>query len=96
MTTSRPDSRSIVPNPVSGPSTVLRYGLPRSGPVELAIYGLRGERVRTLVSEFQAAGRRSVVWNRRDDSGRLVPSGIYFYRLEAGGDRATRKVVVLE
>lgn len=85
-----------VPNPVSGPSTVLRYGLPRSGPVELAIYGLRGERVRTLVSEFQAAGRRSVVWNRRDDSGRLVPSGIYFYRLEAGGDRATRKVVVLE
>src|SRR5207247_1942149 len=98
-TAARP-GRSLLHNtvhtPGPGPATVLRAGLPRAGPVELAIYGLRGERVRTLVSELQAAGRRSVVWNRRDDSGRLVPSGLYFYRLEAGGDRATRKVVAFD
>jgi hypothetical protein len=84
------------PNPVSGRSTTIRYALPRPGRVELAVYGVRGERIRTLVSEFQAAGHRSVVWNGRDDAGRRVPSGVYFYRLDAGSDRATRKIVILE
>jgi hypothetical protein len=83
------------PNPVSGAGTMIRYALPRLGRVALSVYGVRGERIRTLVSEFQTPGFRSVVWNRRDDAGRRVPSGVYFYRLEVGNDRATRKAVVL-
>ncbi len=83
------------PNPVHGAGTVIRYALPRAGQVELSVFGVRGERIRTLASEFQPAGRRSVVWDRRDASGRPVPSGVYFYRLRFGGEVATRKMVVM-
>ncbi len=76
---------------------MIRYALPRSGRVELMVYGLRGERIRTIVSALEAAGPRSVVWDLRDDAGRRVPSGVYFYRLRLGNDRAaTRKMVVLD
>ena len=83
------------PNPMSGTGTMIRYALPRAGQVELAVFGVRGERIRTVVSEFQPAGRQAIRWDRRDDSGRRVPSGVYFYRLEAGSERATRKMVVM-
>ena len=83
------------PNPVKGAGTLIRYALPRSGRVELSVFGVRGERIRTVASEFQAAGRRSIVWDRRDDSGRRVPSGVYFYRLQLGNEHATRKMVLM-
>ena len=83
------------PNPVSGAGAVIRYALPRPGHVELAVFGIQGERVRTVTSEFQPAGRRSIFWDRRDDSRRPVPSGVYFYMLQVGTERATRKMVVI-
>ncbi|MEO5617313.1 MAG: S8 family serine peptidase [Candidatus Eisenbacteria bacterium] len=83
------------PNPVSGAGTSIRYALPRPGHVELTVFGIQGERVRTVASEFQPAGRRSIFWDRRDDSGRPVPSGVYFYKLQFGNERATRKMVVV-
>ena len=84
------------PNPIAGGRTAIRYALPHAGRVELTVYGVRGEKVRTLVSEYQTAGSRLVAWDRRDGSGRKVPSGVYFYRLEAGRERAERKMVVLD
>ena len=84
------------PNPVLGAGTMIHYALPRAGRVRLEVYGVQGQRVRTLVSEFQPAGRQSIAWNRRDDAGHRVPSGVYFYRLEMGVNKATRKMVVLE
>jgi len=83
------------PNPVAGTGTLIRYALPRAGRVELEVFGVRGERIRTVTSEFQPAGRRSILWDRRDDSGRQVPSGVYFYRLQLGNQHATRKMVVM-
>ncbi len=83
------------PNPVAGAGTLIRYALPRSGRVELTVFGVRGERIRTVTSEFQPAGRRAILWDRRDDSGRQVPSGVYFYRLQLGNQHATRKMVVM-
>jgi flagellar hook assembly protein FlgD len=52
--------------------------------------------VRTLVDEAQAGGTRSVVWNGRDDNGNAVSSGVYFYVLDAGKERLTRKLVLLK
>jgi hypothetical protein len=83
-----------VPNPARG-GAIIGFALPRSGDVELALFGLRGERVRTLVSGMLPAGRRSVAWDGRDDHGRPVPSGVYFYRLVAGDRQAGRKLVLV-
>jgi len=52
--------------------------------------------VRTLVDEEQVAGSRAAIWNGRDDAGHAVASGVYFYVLDAGKQRLTRKLVLLK
>ena len=83
-----------VPNPASS-STRIDYSLPQNGPVQLRIFGLRGELVRTLVSATRSAGPNTAVWDGRDDQGRGVGSGTYFYRLEAFGQSRVRRIVWL-
>lgn len=82
------------PNPFN-PVTSIRYAVPRSGQVTLAVYDLHGRKVRTLVSGEQKAGRHVVVWDGTDDRGRHVASGMYFYRLIAERFTQSRKVVLL-
>jgi subtilase family protein/flagellar hook capping protein FlgD len=83
------------PNPVRGGHTAFAFALPRSASVELQIYGVRGEKVRTLAAGPRSAGRHVVSWDARDDAGRVVRSGVYFYKLATPGFSATRKMVVL-
>lgn len=68
------------PNPFN-PETAIHYQLPASGEVELAVYDLLGQKIKTLVSEIQPAGFYRVTWNGRDAAGRKVASGLYIYRL---------------
>jgi len=64
---------------------------------ELAIYNIRGQRVRTLLDGMQEPGQDlSVVWHGDDDSGRAVASGIYFYKLTAPGFTEMRKMMILK
>jgi flagellar hook capping protein FlgD len=81
-----------IPNPARGQARI-GLTLPRAGRCTLRIYGLRGERVRTLVDAELGAGAHTVAWDGRDDRGRAVGSGTFFYRLEAGGQSATRRLV---
>jgi hypothetical protein len=84
------------PNPFN-PSTTIRYELPRASTVELAIYNVAGRLVRVLVDGTeQAAGRHQVTWDGLDGSGKRVPSGVYVYRLEAGGLREARRMVLIQ
>jgi hypothetical protein len=87
--------RSNVPNPFN-PETTIRFDLPHPSQTELVIYNVRGGRVRQLLSGRVDAGVRSVMWDGRDDSGRQVTSGVYFYRLTAGDFVATRRMVLLK
>ncbi len=64
--------------------------------VELALYNVQGQLVRTLVHESKSAGKYSAAWNGLDASGRRVPSGLYFYRLKIGAASLTKRLVVLE
>ncbi len=83
-----------VPNPATATSTI-RYRLSAAGPVSLRIYDVGGRLVRTLVDGRQPAAEHRLQWNGRDDAGRLVPSGVYFYRLEAGGRSAAERLVLI-
>ncbi len=58
------------------------------------IFNVTGRRVRTLVNADMARGPHTLVWNGRDDSGRQMPGGIYFYRVEAPGLRTVKKVLL--
>jgi hypothetical protein len=71
------------PNPFN-PETTIKYNLAEGANVNLRIYNVVGQVVRTLVAESQSAGRYSVRWNGTDDRGAPVSSGIYFYQLSAG------------
>ncbi len=77
------------PNPFN-PSTVIQYLIPQSGYVTLEVFDLLGRSVRTLVSGEQGFGPHSV---RFDATG--LASGVYFYRLKAGGLTLTKKLMVL-
>ncbi len=82
------------PNPFS-PETRIEFELPQSGRVALKIYAVSGRLVRTLVEDRRAAGSHSVRWDGRDESGRKVASGVYFYNLAADGISESRKMILL-
>ncbi len=89
------------PNPFNS-TTVIRYELRiMNSPARttLKVYNILGEEVRTLVDKRQKGGRYEVSWDGRDERGREVGSGIYFYRLKVLGDRLkvtrTRKMVLI-
>lgn len=89
------------PNPLpqgrlrTGTGTVIRYDLPQTAFVLLEIYNLMGQKVRTLVATSQPLGRYEVSWNGRDDAGKVLPSGVYFYRLDAGNFTQVRKLTLV-
>ena len=71
------------PNPFN-PSTRIRVSLAAPGPVSLTVYDLIGRRVAVLMEGEGAAGVYELEWTGRDDLGRMLPSGVYVYRLVAG------------
>ncbi len=84
-----------VPNPFN-PETTIRFGVPAPGEVvSLKIYDVAGRTVATLLDGEKVAGSRTVRWDGRDNTGRIVASGVYFYRLEAGRESVSKKLVVL-
>lgn len=84
------------PNPFN-PTTTIAYDLAERRAVTLAVYDVSGRRVRTLVDgESTGPGRYERVWDGRDDGGRSVASGVYFYRLDAGGFAETRRMVLVK
>jgi len=85
---------SNYPNPFN-PSTTISYALPRSGKVKLAIYNLKGQRIKDLVDEFQLMGKYKTVWNGKDRHNNSVASGIYFIRLDAGKNTKVSKILML-
>ncbi|SYZ74072.1 conserved exported hypothetical protein [Candidatus Zixiibacteriota bacterium] len=87
--------RQNAPNPFN-PSTAIVYDLPKATNVHLEIYNVLGQKVKTLVDEYQNAGTQIVIWDGYDQSGASVASGVYFYRISAGDFNATKKMMMLK
>ena len=86
--------RNNYPNPFN-PETTLKYDLPDAGDVKLEVYNMLGQVVRTLVNERQTAGRYAVQWDATNDRGQSMSSGIYFYRVQVGGEFTDVKKMLL-
>ena len=72
------------------------FGLAARGPVDLAVFGVDGRRVRTLVREVREPGEYTVVWNGRDDEGHATSAGVYYARLVTAQGCFTRPVTYLK
>ena len=85
-------SMRAAPNP-SPSGTTLQMTLERDAFITLAVYDVRGRRVRMLEQGVERAGELARVWDGRDDSGRAAGAGVYFARLDAGGRVVSRRVI---
>jgi hypothetical protein len=82
------------PNPARD-GTVIKFALPARVEVELVVYDLSGRRVATVARDVRSAGVYEERYGLTDDGGKPLPAGVYLYRLTAGADVATKKMVVV-
>jgi len=83
------------PNPFN-PETTIRFALANGSSVEIIIYNVRGQLVRTLVNGYMNSGVHNIVWNGRDDNGNPVGSGVYFYHMRAGDYQSVRRMMLMK
>jgi hypothetical protein len=84
----------VTPNPTSGDGR-FAFAVPAPGHVKLTMYDLRGRLVRVLEDEVRPAGRYTMFFDGRDANGASLASGVYFIRLEAANQTATRRVTIV-
>ena len=83
------------PNPFN-PITSIRYNLPVDEFVKITIYDLLGNIVNNLLNDKQNSGYKSIQWNATSNKGQTVPAGIYFYSIEAGKFKKTKKMLLVK
>lgn len=83
------------PNPFNL-STLIPYTLDRDSQVRIAVSNILGQTVKTLVDSYQSAGRHQAAWDGRDQNGREVASGIYFFRVQVDESSMVKKMVLLK
>ena len=81
------------PNPFN-PTTSIRFGLPKINKVEIAIYSLTGQKIKTLTNKKYNSGYHTVNWNGTDSFGNKVSSGIYIYKMITGSKVLSKKMVL--
>jgi len=83
------------PNPFN-PTTDISFNLDRTANVDLSIYNMLGQKVRTLTSGSKVAGTHVLRWDGRDESGSSVSTGIYLYTLTDGSTSITKKMALMK
>jgi hypothetical protein len=87
--------RGNYPNPFN-PTTTISYDLAKSGDVNIEVYNVKGQLVKTLVNGYQEAAAHSVVWNGKDNSERSVASGVYFYKMQTSDYKSINKMILMK
>jgi len=83
------------PNPFN-PVTTISFSIPEDERVELSVFNIKGQKVRTLINSNIDAGSHSVVWDGTSDQGSKVSSGIYLYKLKISSRVSTKKMIMLK
>ncbi|MGB3019232.1 MAG: T9SS type A sorting domain-containing protein, partial [Ignavibacteria bacterium] len=84
------------PNPFN-PTTKIDFAIPKTASVSLKIYDISGREIKTLINnETIFTGKYTVDWNSTGNSGSLVSSGVYFYRIISGGQAITKKMMLIK
>ena len=83
------------PNPFN-PETTINFSLQETGDVNLNVYNVKGQLVKTLVDQKKDAGNHSVVWAGKDNNNRKVATGVYFYRIKAGEFTDMKKMLLIK
>ena len=78
------------PNPFN-PVTAISYQIPHPGIIKIKIFNIKGQLIKTLINEFQSAGKHSIIWDAKKQS-----SGVYMYRIIAGATTQTGKCLLLK
>lgn len=87
--------RQNYPNPFN-PTTSIEYAVPTRSHVNVEIFNLLGQHVRTLVDEMKSAGTYKIEWDGTDAAGKSVSTGVYLYRFKAGDYVETKKMLMLK
>ncbi len=84
------------PNPFN-PTTTISFSVTQTSSfVNLEIYNMKGQKVKQLVNETLLAGQHNVMWNGKDEFGKEITSGLYFYKLVSGDHEQTKKMLMLK
>ena len=83
------------PNPFN-PITNIKYELYNEEFIKVKVYDILGNIVNNLINTRQTPGDKSLKWNATDNHGRKVPAGVYFYSIEAGKFRQTKRMILLK
>ncbi|MDD3235487.1 MAG: carboxypeptidase regulatory-like domain-containing protein [Candidatus Cloacimonetes bacterium] len=83
------------PNPFN-PETTISFNMKETAPVSLEIYNVKGQLVKTMLNGVQEMGNHSVVWNGKDNNGRAVSSGVYYYKMNTGSYSSTMKMIMMK
>jgi hypothetical protein len=86
---------SNYPNPFN-PETKIVFNLPEEGNVKIEIYNIKGQKVKTLLDCYMSPGRSELIWNGKDDNGKRVSSGVYFYQLVTEKKTITKKMILIK
>lgn len=94
----------IPPNPVSlqnypnpfNPVTNIEFTLPTAQAVQITVYNLKGQKIKTLADETYPVGKNTIVWNGTNKTGHKVSSGVYFYKLQTANQTYTQKMLLLK
>jgi hypothetical protein len=84
------------PNPFN-PTTTISFSVAQTSSfVNLEVFNIKGQKVKKLVDEILPAGQHSVTWNGKDENGKSVASGVYFYKMKAGQYTSTKKMILMK
>ena len=83
------------PNPFN-PITTINYSINNNGNIKIVIFDMLGRQVRSLVNKNNRAGQHSVLWDGKNDAGKIVQSGQYYYNIEMDGVNKSRKMILIK
>ena len=91
-----PNPFNLSDNSRSIAATTISFNLPLNDHVEVAVYNLKGQKIKTLLNEYLKSGEQTVEWNGENKNGEKVSSGVYLYKVETSDWVESRKLLLVK